>query len=171
MPWITGCSRKRAVSIFPFNYLLHQVQEWDILSKCILGNIKSCCTFHLFFFFSSMYKFSWDCSLFLEGTVPLSFNDLFKHQAGSQCPRVQSQELAEVVSQRFTVEKEEFYSTHAPYGCTATPAITLVLVSNCKVIQIKHLTCQIHLFHWVSFCWVCIFPGFSELNVLGMRWA
>lgn len=43
------------------------------------------------------------------------------------------------------VEKEEFYSTHALHGRTATPAIALVLVSNCKVIQVKLLTCQIHI--------------------------
>lgn len=30
VPWITGCSRKRAVSTFPLKYLMHQVKQWKV---------------------------------------------------------------------------------------------------------------------------------------------
>lgn len=50
VPWITGCSRKRAVSIFPFKYLMHQVQEWEVYLNAFL-EISSPVVVHSIIFF------------------------------------------------------------------------------------------------------------------------
>lgn len=36
VPWITGCSRKRAVSTFPSKYLMYQVKQWKVGKKAFL---------------------------------------------------------------------------------------------------------------------------------------
>lgn len=57
VPWITGCSRKRAVSIFPFKHLIRQTQEWEVYLNAFL-EISSLVVHSIIFFLP--------CTSFLE---------------------------------------------------------------------------------------------------------
>lgn len=53
VPWITGCSRKRAVSTFPFKYLMRQVKEWKVYLNVFFFKCQFylCCVGFFFFLF------------------------------------------------------------------------------------------------------------------------
>lgn len=68
VPWITGCSRKRAVSTFPLKYLMHQVKQWKVDKNAFL-KMSVLFTLGEFFPFFLWYKHFLQVQCFSWGEV------------------------------------------------------------------------------------------------------